>query len=147
ARMLDEWSAALETLEYTEALDDPLVMADHDAVGRCLVGKVTKVDLEHREIKPGRKNATQVPLVSLRLEGATRLLRAEGVIWAEDPRVVAEIRELRNGEAILAVMEGHKGGERVPRKGASTLFASMSIFGGLRPRDPEGVPWTHRSPT
>lgn len=144
AHLLEVWSKALERLEYDEALDDPLVMAELDAAGRCLVGVVTALDAANREVKPGNQRRTQVPLVTLALSGSTLLLQGDAVVWTRDPRLEGEIRVLNEEQAVLAMMSGHDGGKRLPQVGETVVFAALSIFGGHSPDDPDGVPWTHR---
>ena len=145
ATMLERWSRALEQLEFAEALDDPMIMAELETSGMCVVGEVTKVDLEHKEVKPGNTRATQVPLVTLKLDAATRLLEGARLLWCGDSKVSGEIRLLAEGQAIVALMDGHNYGERVPAQGSIAIFAPSSTFSGQSPRDPESVPWTHRS--
>lgn len=145
AKLLETWSRALEAVEYEEALDDPLVLAELDAEGRCLMGKVCTVNVSHREIKPGNVRATCVPLVEVALDGPTRLLPDEAVLWVQSDKVSAIVRSVDEQRAELAVMEGHKGGENLPRVGDSVAFAALSRFGGRSPDDPDDVPWTHRA--
>jgi hypothetical protein len=144
ARMLDLWSQALQRLDYQEAIDDPLVMAQLEAEGRCIVGKVKDVDVENREVKPGNKRATLVPLVTIKLDGETRLLPDDDVQWSDDPRVEGTIRSIAGGEAVVAIMKGHDRGTRMPTRGRDVVMASISVYEGRSPEDPEKVPWTHR---
>ncbi len=146
ARMLEEWSRALESLEYHETLEDPLVLAELEAQGMCLAGKVTAVDLANTEVKPGRVRATQVPLVTLKLDGRTRLLPDMAVRLAADPGVEGSVRSIDGDVAVVAIVGGHARGTRVPSRGSNVVFAALSIFGGMPPADPDAVPWTHRVP-
>jgi hypothetical protein len=83
-------------------------------------------------------------MVTLKLGAATRLLEGARVLWCGDSKASGEIRVLAEGQAIVAVVDGHKYGERVPAQGSIAIFAPNSTFGGRSPRDPESVPWTHR---
>jgi hypothetical protein len=144
AKMLETWSSALDELEANEAFDDPLVLAELDAEGRCVMGSVTAIVTVNKEVKPGNKNATMVPLVDVALAGPTRLLRGEKVVWAAERSVAAEIRAVDDANTVLAVMGGHKSGTRLPAVGDAVAFVALSVFGGMPPADPRSVPWTHR---
>ncbi len=144
ASTLEKWSRALERLDYEEALDDPLVLAEVDAAGRCITGKAVTVDPENREVKPGNKNRSLVPLVDVRLDGDTRLLVGEKVRWSSERAVAGLVRGMTDARATIALMDGHNRGTRVPRRGEAVVFADLSIFGGGSPDDPLEVPWTHQ---
>lgn len=146
AQLLELWGRAVETLAYEEALDDPLMLAELDAAGRCVVGKVRKVNADNREIKQGNKRATAVPLLELTLEDPTRLLPGEAVLWSRNDKVSAVLRSVDEKRVELAVMAGHNRGENLPAVGENVVFAALSVFGGGSPEDPEDVPWTHRAP-
>ena len=146
AHMLEEWSRALEQLKFQEAIDDPLILAGHDADGRCVSGRVTKVNLDNYEIKPGNVRPTQVPLIEIQVEGKSTLLTDDGVVWTTETGVGGKIRAVDQGKVTIAITEGHKGGTKLPERGAAAVFAALSIFGGNPPDDPRSTPWTHRAP-
>lgn len=148
AKLLEIWSRAQEDLENDEAFDDPLVMAELDAEGRCVCGEVREIDVENREIKPGNTRASLVPIVTLGVAATPQLLEGDAVCWSGDQSVHGEIREirpLRRGfEVTVAILGGHKSGERLPAEGGEALFVAVTIFRGRSPDDPREVPWTHR---
>lgn len=146
AHMLDEWSRALERLEFDEAIDDPLVLAEHDAAGRCVTGSVATVDLDNREVKPGKVRASQVPILTLKLVAPSNLIVGDGVIWTDETAVGGEIRAIDEHTATIAITGGHKSGTRLPAPGSVAVFAALSAFGGKSPEDPREIPWTHRPP-
>lgn len=148
AKLLETWSRAAEDVEIQEAFDDPLVMAEHDANGLCISGHVTDVDLDNREVKRGNTNRTQVPLVRMVSASAPQLVEGDEVVWTADRRVEGEIRSIgarKSGwEVEIAVLGGHKSGERLPRSRSEAIFVALSSFGGPPPTSPDEVPWTHR---
>ncbi len=148
ARLLEAWSRAADDLGIQEAFDDPLVMAEHDADGLCISGVVSRVDLEHREIKPGNTRQTLVPLVKVVATVEPQLLEGDEIVWAGDRGVEGVIRRITeckgSWEVEIAIVKGHKSGERVPRPRTEVVFAALTRFGGLSPSSPDEVPWTHR---
>ena len=134
----------MDELNANEAFDDPLVLAELDSQGRCVMGSVTTVITVNKEIKPGNVRATMVPLIEVELAGPTRLLPGESVVWAAERSVTAVIRSVDDDRPVLAVMGGHKSGTNLPSVGEVAAFVALSVFGGLPPQDPKSVPWTHR---
>jgi hypothetical protein len=148
AETLQRWSSAAEELEIDQAFDDPLIMARLDASGRCVTGEIASIDFGHKEIKPGGKNRTTVPLVRLRLTAPTRLLAGEVVRWAGDQRVKGELRAVDDVSLTVAVTGGVKAlGEAGIGTGAEVVFAGLDPWGGQNPWAPDDVPWTHRRTT
>lgn len=146
ARMLEHWSSAQERFSYEMTLEDPFVLAELEAEGRCLSGIVKYVDVSNVETKPGNKRATLVPIVAMELVAPTRLTRGEDVTWTGDDRVKGYVRDVSGNDVEIAIMEGHKGGTRLPGPPDDASFVALSIFGGLPPSDPSDVPWTHHAP-
>lgn len=146
AQLIEEWSHAAEHLEADEAFDDPLVMAELDAAGRCIIGKISTVDLDNREVKPGNKNATQVPLITVKLAGPTRLLPGDAITWAAERKVTGVVRKVDSLRVTVALMGGHNYGKLCPGSGDSVLFVDLQPFGGGAPERQDDVPWTHKMP-
>jgi hypothetical protein len=148
ARQLQRWSSTAEALEIQQAFDDPVVMAGLDAEGRCVTGWVKSIDSDNREIKPGGKNRTRVPLIDLSLTAPTRLLTGEVVRWTADKDVRGVVRFIDDASVTIAVMNGTKaldaGGMSA---GDDVMFAGLDPWEGRDPWAPDEVPWTHREPT
>lgn len=148
ARTLQRWTSAADALEMQQAFDDPLIMARLDAEGRCVTGDVVAIDNDNKEIKPGGKNRTRVPLIDLSLTGPTRLLRDEVVRWTEDQRVKGVVRSVEPASVTIAVTSGMKAlDEAGITVGTEMLFVNLNPWEGLDPWAPDEVPWTHRPPT
>jgi hypothetical protein len=149
ARMLELWSRAAQDLEIEEAFDDPLVMAEFDAGGRCISGTVSDVDDEHREIKPGNRRTSLVPLVAVSTSVAPQLLEGDKVCWTADRKVSGEIRQIRETRSgwivVIAILSGHKQASRLPGERDAAVFVALTTFGGPSPNGPDEVPWTHRA--
>jgi hypothetical protein len=79
ARLLEVWSRAAEDLKIDEAFDDPLVMAEFDAEGSCVSGRVSNLDIDNREVKPGNKKATLAPILTVQTAVEPQLLEGEDV--------------------------------------------------------------------
>ena len=52
-------------LEAQEKVTDPLAMIDEILVGKAISGRITDVDATNKEVRPGNKRATLVPVVTL----------------------------------------------------------------------------------
>jgi len=148
AATLQRWSSAAEELETDQAFDDPLILARLDAAGRCVTGDMASIDLDNKEIKPGGKNRSSVPLIELKLTAPTRLLAGEVVRWADDRRVKGELRAVDDDSLTVAVTGGVKAlGEACVGLGDEMVFAGLDPWGGQNPWAPDEVPWTHRPTT
>jgi hypothetical protein len=108
---------------------------------------VKSVDLDNREVKPGNKRATQVPILEISLEGSSKLLVEDDIIWTTEVDVKGEVRSIDRNTAVVAVTGGHKFGTRLPKRKQAVIFAALSMFGGNSPDDPQSIPWTHRPPS
>lgn len=148
ARTLQRWSSAAEALETQQAFDDPMIMARLDAEGRCVTGVVVSIDTDHREIKPGGKNRTRVPLVELSLSAPTRLLAGEVVRLTVDSDVKGVLRAIDGSSATVAVVGGIKAFDASGVAiGEESVFVGLDPWGGPDPWAPDEVPWTHRETT
>jgi hypothetical protein len=135
-------------LETDQAFDDPLVMARLDAEGRCLTGRVTSVDTENREVKPGGKNRTKVPIVELAVTAPTRLLAGEVVRWTGNRGVKGVVRAVDATCATVAITGGvKKFTDSYWEPGHEVLFVGLDPWEGRDPWSPDEVPWTHRATT
>ncbi len=148
AKTLQRWSSAAEALETEQAFDDPLILARLDAEGRCVTGTVTTIDLDNKEVKPGGKNRSRVPLIELSLTAPTRLLADEKVRWVADKRVKAVIRSINDTSAVVAVLAQVKALEDIGVDvGDDAMFVGIDPWEGPDPWAPDDVPWTHRETT
>lgn len=148
AKTLQRWTSTADELETQMAFDDPLIMARLDATGRCVTGRVTAVDLENREIKPGGKNRSRVPLIQVSLTAPTRLLAGEAVRWATEKKVKALLRTVDATTATFAVMAQVKALEDIGVDvGDEMMFVGLDPWEGQDPWAPDDVPWTHREST
>ena len=145
--MLEIWSGALERLSYEEAMDDPLLMAEYDARGRCVTGTVNFINLTNKEVKAGNQRQSLVPLLTVTLEGETSLLPGEQVTFAEHDKIIAELRAVRAGEVELAILNGGRAACSRFSLGDHVVFVALSIFGGKAPDSPAEIPWTHKDPS
>lgn len=149
ARTLQRWSSAQDALETDRAFDDPLVMADLDADGRCITGTVIAIDAANKEVKPGNKRQSRVPLIELELTAPTRLLEDEVVRWTGDRRIKCVVRAVdRTNElptATLAVTQQVKAfDDEAWSVGRELMFVGLDPWEGMDPWGPDEVPWTHR---
>lgn len=149
ARTLQRWSSAEDALETDRAFDDPLIMADFDADGRCITGTVTAIDGENKEVKPGKKNRSRVPLIELELTAPTRLLAGEVVRWTGDRRIKGVVRAVDRTDgppavtiAVTAQAKAFDAEGWSP--GSELTFVGLDPWEGMDPWGPDEVPWTHR---
>lgn len=148
ARQLQRWSSAADALETEQAFDDPLIMARLDAEGRCVTGSVTSIDSDNKEIKPGGRNRTRVPLIELSLTAPTRLLADEVVLWTADNRVKGVLRFIDDTSATVAIMSGIKALDDYGVSASDdVMFAGLNPWAGPDPWAPDEVPWTHSEST
>lgn len=148
ARTLQRWSSAADALETQQAFDDPLIMARLDADGRCVTGEVTAIDNDNREVKPGNRNRTRVPLIALSLVAPTRLLVGEVVRWTGDRRVKAILRHVDATSVTLAITNGTGALDDAGMPtGSEAIFVGLDPWEGQNPWAPNEVPWTHRPTT
>ena len=147
ARTLQRWSSMAEALEVDQAFDDPLVMARIDAEGRCVTGTVDSIDMENKEVKPGNKQASVVPLIKVSLTAPTQLLEGEVVRVTADRRVKCVIRSVDVTSATLAVTAQVKAlRESGLGSGDDVMFVGLDPWEGMDPWAPDETPWTHRAP-
>lgn len=148
AQSLQRWSSAAEALETDQAFDDPMIMARLDAEGRCVTGDVASVDFDNKEVKPGGRNRTTVPLIKLTLTAPTRLLEGEVVRWTGDRRVKGVLRDVEADSVVVAVTAQVKALKEVGLPADSeTMFVGLDPWEGRDPWAPDEVPWTHRPTT
>lgn len=148
AKTLQRWSSAQDALETDQAFDDPLIMAGLDAEGRCVTGAVTTLDAQNREVKPGGKNRTRVPLIELELTGPTRLLVGAAVRWTDDRKVKGLVRAVDSSTASIAIMAGVKAFDDAAWSlGLEVMLVGLDPWEGRDPWGPDEVPWTHRETT
>ncbi len=148
AQTLQRWSSAAEALETQQAFDDPMILARLDAEGRCVTGDVTAIDRDNREVKPGNRNRTRVPLVELSLTARTRLLAGEIVRLTEDRRVKGVLRRIDATSATVAITNGAGALDDTGlSSGSEAVFVGIDPWVGRDPWAPDEVPWTHRPTT
>lgn len=146
ARTLQRWSSAADALETDQAFDDPLIMARLDAEGRCVTATVDSIDTDNKEVKPGNKKASAVPLIDVSLTAPTRLLAGEVVRLTRDRRVRCVLRSIDDSSARLAVTAQVKAlRESGLGSGDEVMFVGLDPWEGMDPWAPDETPWTHRA--
>ena len=148
ATTLQRWTSAAEALEIAQAFDDPMIMARLDAEGRCVTGTVASLDSENREIKPGGKRRTRVPLLEMSLTAPTRLLSGEVVRWTGDKKVKGVLRHVDATSATVAITSGFNVFDAAGfAADVEAMFVGLDPWEGMDPWAPDEVPWTHRPTT
>lgn len=147
AKTLQRWTSAADAFEMDQAFDDPLIMARLDADGRCVTATMGSIDSSNKEVKPGNKRATAVPLIDVSLTAPTRLLAGEVVRLVADRRVKCVVRSMDAKSATLAVIAQVKAlDESGIGPGDEVMFVGLDPWEGRDPWAPDETPWTHRGP-
>ena len=148
AKTLQRWTSSASQLETQQAFDDPMIMAGFDAEGRCVTGSVAAIDTQNREIKPGGKNRTVVPIIELTLTAPTRLLAGEVVRWTVEQSVKGVLRSVDDCGARIAITGGTKAWDLAGvTTGSDVVFVGFDPWAGPDPWSPDETPWTHRETT
>ncbi len=142
--LLADREGAQASVESTEVLEDPLAMAAAIAAGRGIVGKITTVDLNHKE--PGPKRQVHRPLLTLDTDGVCPFPRGTELYWADNTKVAAEVASSSTkGGTTRIVLKVFRGMNQVlPPRGSTVAFTVYSA-GAWMPRAPlpKATPWTH----
>jgi hypothetical protein len=125
-----------------------MIMARLDAEGRCVTGAVASIDSDNREIKPGGRNRTRVPLIEVSLTAPTRLLEGEVVRWTDERKVKGVLRLVDATSATVAITSGINAFDAAElTTGVEAMFVGLDPWEGMDPWTPDEVPWTHRPTT
>jgi hypothetical protein len=137
---------ATSELAAQMAMDDPAVMARDIASGEALAGRITRVDVAHREVVNNRRVVRPV----LELVPRVPFHRPVGTVTylASSPTVAAEVVETSpDGVVRLKIVKGALSANtigRLPSVGMDAVF-SQHHLGEYYPRTvPDEIPWTHQ---
>jgi hypothetical protein len=123
-------------------------MAEYVSDGLAIAGTAEIVDLDNREVKPGNTRRSLVPLVILHCADRPPFPLGTRLWWANPDRVVAELREVTPSPdgwtVVLALLEGHNYGTRVPAEGTQAVYATLSRSTYPQPSSSGDIPWTHQ---
>ncbi|MFJ3490689.1 hypothetical protein [Leifsonia aquatica] len=145
---------AIDEFEHHQALDDPAILARHEAAGRAITGTVIE---SHPDAKAqvGPKKAAR-PLIRIRTTTPPRIPIGTAVRLTADERVIATILDKTDDDVTLQITNGANTTPtrgRVPTRGAEVGFTSTTPGGFVRRDEPEPgaeyvdpTPWTHRVP-
>ncbi|MFZ6005762.1 MAG: hypothetical protein ACOYXM_17700 [Actinomycetota bacterium] len=155
AKKMAEYSQGV--LEAQETVTDPLAMVDEILVGRAITGRVVGVDLDHKELRPGNKNATSVPVVTLQCGRRCLVPIGRKLWWTEDcGRVCAVLTAVEHDEdaSALVTLKLDKGirdgGDRLAALaavGGTACFSTYTTTQFFPSKLPPGDPFTHTEPT
>lgn len=168
ARKLAHRERAQAELTVQEALDDPLVMAEHRLTGEAFLGTVESVEMAHSEGRSPRPR----PIVSLRTEDEPPLTvrdevyrevqgrqqNAQVLSWSppqgaepQAEEAPGEGAQARRAGVVLLQLTSGMGRRKEPDAGTVpepgerlcwTRFA-LTVRGGPKLPSPEELPWTH----
>jgi hypothetical protein len=143
-------------LEAQEKVTDPLALIDEVLVGKAISGRVTDVDATNKEVRPGNKRATVVPVVTLECDRDCLVPEGRLLWWTEDcGRIQVEVDAVDHHDdtsstVTLKVTKGIKAAIDVfPEAAAADEVATFSVYttdqffpSKLPPNDP----FTHVDP-
>jgi hypothetical protein len=148
ARLRLRLEGAQARLEAQEAVDDPLVLADYELVGKAVTGTVVAVDMSHRE--PGPRRQVQRPLITLESVEPSSMPMGKTLWWTADPgRVGGVLRDITPSQAggsriTIMITSGMRG--TLPALGARAGFSVLTPRQGPSLPLPQTLPWTHEPP-
>ena len=148
--MRRQLEAAATRLEAEEAISDPLRLVPYLLDNRAFEGELVSFDASHKEVKPGRRNATSAPLATVRT-GFPCLMPVGKVVWSSlDPAkleaTVEGVRPDPDGPGSLVTVKftkNMKAAERI--KGLQRqCFTELTTSVFMWDKVPDSDPWTHR---
>lgn len=143
-------------VEAQERVTDPLAMVDEILVGKAISGQVAGVDDTHKEVRPGNKNATLTPIVTLACDRPCLVPVGRKLWWTEDcGRIQVELSDVdlhADGRSTVELKVTKNMKDAAARLGAVasavgtacfSVYTTDQFFPG---RLPSVDPFTHTEP-